>query len=78
MSDDFGNDNDYWDDMYYYENYDKKMDPNTWTGHSGSGSGYGWIIWFIAMIIVCNLSSELGTFAMGCSVIYWIIRKICK
>lgn len=78
MSDDFDNDNDYWDDMYYYENYDKKMDPNTWSRNSGSNSGYGWVIWLIAMIIICNLLPELGTIAMAGSIVYWIIKKISK
>ena len=75
MSNDYGNDNDYWDDKYYYENYDKDLDPNSWSGHTGSKSGYGGLIWFIALIVICNLSTDLGAFFIAGSIIYWIVRR---
>ncbi len=76
MSDDhFGGDNEYWDDMYYYENYDKDLDPNSWPSRSGSRPGYGGLIWFIALIVICNLSTDLGAVFIAGSIIYWIVRR---
>lgn len=79
MSDDYnGSDQEYWDDMYYYENYDKEMDPNSWPGHSGPSIKGGFWIWFIALIIVCNLSTGLGEAFIIVSLIWWLISKFAK
>ena len=79
MSDDYnGSDDEYWDDMYYYENYDKKMDPNSWSGHSGSRTGNGFWIWFVSLIVACNISSSLGNIVLIIGVVLWIVNKLGK
>ncbi len=78
MSDNNGNDNKYWDDMYYFENYEKEMDPNSWSGRPRSNAGGGFWVWLIIFIIACNISSSLGSAILVIGIILLIICKICK
>ncbi len=79
MSDDYyGSDEEYWDDMYYYENYDKKMDPNSWSGGSRRSTTSGFWIWLIAFIVACNISSGLGNVVLIIGIVMWIIGKLGK
>ena len=81
MSDDHnyhGSDEEYWDDMYYYENNDEDMNPGTWEGNPKSWIGGGFLLWFVILVIVCNISSGLGEAFIILSLIFWIISKIAK
>ncbi len=79
MSDDYyGSDEGYWDDMYYYENYDKGMDPNTWPGHSRRSASGGFWIWLIVFIVACNISSGLGDVVLVIGLVMWIVGKLGK
>ncbi len=79
MSDDYNrSDNEYWDDMYYYENYNKDMDPNAWSGYPRRTFGTGFWIWLIVFIIASNISSSFGGVVLTIGIILWILRKVIK
>ena len=76
MSDDHrDSDQEYWDDVYYFENYLKEEESSGCAGSNTKGSFW---IWFIALIIVCNISSGLGEAFIIISLIWWIISKFVK
>lgn len=80
MSDDNMNDEEYWDDMYYYENYNKEMDPNNYpsTGHSKSGIGIGFVVWLVLFIIASNISSSFGSVVLFIGIALLILSKVFK
>ena len=76
MADDFQrNDDDYWDDVYYYENYLKEEENSGTAGPSVKG---GFWIWLIIFIVACNISSGLGEVVLVIGVVWWIISKLIK
>ncbi len=79
MSDDYhGNDNEYWDDMYYYENYNKDMDPNSWSGRPRRTFGTGFWIWLAVFIVAANISTALANILLLMGVVLLIRRLITK
>ena len=80
MSDDYNDrrDQDYWDDIYYYENYDEELDPNYWSGYSNHSVKTGFWIWLIAFIIASNISVRLGEVVLVIGIVAWIIGKLSK
>ncbi len=79
MSDDYnGSDNEYWDDMYYYENYNKEMDPNTWKGYPGRRSGTGFWIWLVVYIVASIISVSLGNIVLLIGIVLLIRRLLTK
>ena len=79
MSDDYhGSDEEYWDDMYYYENYEQGMDPNSWSASSGPSLGTGFWIWLIVFIIASNISSGFGGFVLTAGIVLFILSRLGK
>ena len=76
MSDDYrGSDEEYWDDVYYFENY---LEEEKNSGCSGTRTKGSFWIWLIVFIIACNISSGLGEVVLIIGVIWWIISKVVK
>ena len=71
-----GSDEEYWDDIYYYENYDEEMNPDSWEGTPKSSIGTGFWIWLIILIVVCNIAPALGEAVIFIGLIWWIISKL--
>ena len=78
MSDYHGSDDEYWDDMYYYENYDKGMDPNSWSGSPRRSTSTGFWIGLIILIAAINISPGLGEVVLIIGLVMWIIGKFVK
>ena len=79
MSDDYhGNDNEYWNDMYYYENYNKDMDPNSWSGRPRRTFGTGFGIWLVVFIVAANISTSLANILLLIGVVLLIRRLITR
>ena len=78
MSDYHGSDDEYWDDIYYYENYDEEMDPNSWSGSSGRSTTTGFWIWLVILIVASNISTGFGEAVLIIGLVIWIIGKFVK
>ncbi len=74
MSDDYrDNDEEYWDDVYYYENYLKEEDSSGSSAPRIKGSFW---IWLVIFIIASNISSGLGSAVLTIGIVIWILCKI--
>lgn len=68
-------DQDYWDDVYYFENYLKEEENSGCSGPNIKGS---FLVWLVVFIIASNISSGFGSFVLGCGIVIWIISKLIK
>ena len=76
MADDFHeNDEDYWDDVYYFENYLEEEKNSGTAGPSIKGAFW---IWLVVFIVACNISKGLGEAVLVIGIVLWIISKFIK
>ncbi len=79
MSDDYrGSDEEYWDDVFFFENFYKENDPNETSGFSGPRVGGGFYVWLIIYIIAAYLSTAFGIVVLTIGIVIWILGKIFK
>ena len=79
MSDDYReNHEEYWDDVYYFENFYKENDPNETSGFSGSKVGGSFWALLIINVIAAYISSSFGSVVLTVGIVIWILGKIFK
>ena len=71
--DDRERDQEYWDDVYYYENYLKEEEKSGCAGPRISGAFW---IWLIVFIIASNISSGLGEVVLAFGIIMLILCRL--